>query len=127
LERYFHIGCWTYVALATFIPAIAGKYDGGVGAGGCWLTTDNGSWWQFGTFYIPEGIALVVASCLIGHTIYIIKEVQQSLASSRTGSASKHRATFIRFGGFITLVLANLILLFAYRFYTYKMSNNMSF
>ena len=85
---------------------------------GCWITNSYNSAINLACFYVPEGICLLIATCLILDCVRTIKKVTrfQKMSEARRKRTIE---TYIRFGGFILLILLNVLMLFTYKFYTF--------
>ncbi|KAN0006450.1 hypothetical protein ACTFIU_003161 [Dictyostelium citrinum] len=53
----YRIGIWSLVFILTALPAFGGKYSATV-ATSCWINSDDGSAWQYISFYIPSWCAM---------------------------------------------------------------------
>jgi len=122
LEKYFHIGCWTYIVLSTIIPLISDNYSAGL-IGGCWLGTGDNSWWQYGLFYIPVGISLMVVLPLLVHAMIIIYRVSHGATKQRDGKEARHIATYVRFVMFLIFIMINIVVIFQFKFYAIQHQN----
>jgi hypothetical protein len=46
------------------------------------MSTDNNSGYHFGLFFVPLGIAMVLATVMMGHAMYIIWQVTDHSSNS---------------------------------------------
>ncbi|KAM9957842.1 hypothetical protein ACTFIW_012814 [Dictyostelium discoideum] len=53
----YRIGIWSLIFVLTALPAFGGKYSATV-ATSCWINSDDGSAWQYISFYIPSWCAM---------------------------------------------------------------------
>ncbi|KAM9993247.1 hypothetical protein ACTFIZ_011208 [Dictyostelium cf. discoideum] len=53
----YRIGIWSLIFILTALPAFGGKYSSTV-ATSCWINSNDGSAWQYVSFYIPSWCAM---------------------------------------------------------------------
>ncbi|KAK5580221.1 hypothetical protein RB653_000235 [Dictyostelium firmibasis] len=53
----YRIILWSFIIVLTALPAFGGKYSATV-ATNCWINSDDGSAWQYVSFYIPSWSAM---------------------------------------------------------------------
>ncbi|KAK5580220.1 hypothetical protein RB653_000234 [Dictyostelium firmibasis] len=60
---YYRIGIWSLIFVLTALPAFGGKYSATVTTN-CWINSDDGSAWQYVSFYIPSWTAMGILCIL---------------------------------------------------------------
>ncbi|KAM9977649.1 hypothetical protein ACTFIR_011519 [Dictyostelium discoideum] len=100
----YRIVLWSFIFVLTALPAFGGKYSSTV-ATNCWINSDDGSAWQYVSFYIPSWCAMGLI-CLFS----ILSVINVSKMYIQTPN---NRILFFNIKILITLLLFLFVLTFA--------------
>ncbi|KAN0006449.1 hypothetical protein ACTFIU_003160 [Dictyostelium citrinum] len=100
----YRIVLWSFIFILTALPAFGGKYSATV-ATNCWINSDDGSAWQYVSFYIPSWCAMgLICIFSILSVINVTKMYIQT---------PNNRILFFNIKILITLLLFLFVLTFA--------------
>ncbi|KAN0040377.1 hypothetical protein ACTA71_012270 [Dictyostelium dimigraforme] len=100
----YRIVLWSFIFVLSALPAFGGKYSATV-ATSCWINSDDGSAWQYVSFYIPSWIAMgLICIFSILSVINVSKMYIQS---------PNNRILFFNIKIVVTLLLFLFVLTFA--------------
>lgn len=104
INLYFHVVCWGFPVLATFLPFVNSTYGAPEGMGWCWVIDlpNTPLWapelWYWLSFYIWIWLAFFIIAALVSSIIYKMRSIKNE-------TSKKFKAILFQLVGYPIIIL----------------------